>query len=312
VLFVPFVAFPFVIIPAMTFQESLASLNGDRRNVAIFEIGTTFAVLAGAIYVLTLHPGAWSYPLVFVIVGLMQYRIVMACHEAVHRTLLFPLWLNEIVGTSHCALVGINLFWYRKQHLGHHAAKDLDHDTDAYIYAPILRSPPGLRRVVVWIFGTAGEVIQKIHQKGFAAGVSVEAGGLARFYSFLIFAAQFLLLACSAVWLSWWYYFVFWLAPLLTIAIFMNRTRVLVEHGYPHETHPTGTTPVATINLSANAIERFFIAPFRFNYHLAHHLAPSVPSYKNAELSRLFERHGKTPSAIGPSYARALQRILWG
>ena len=99
-------------------------------------------ILAGVIYILGRYPGPWSYAFAFIGIGLMQYRIVIACHEAVHKTLLFPLWLNESVGSLQCALVGINLLWYRRQHLEHHAAQVLEHDTDAYIYEPILRARP--------------------------------------------------------------------------------------------------------------------------------------------------------------------------
>jgi fatty acid desaturase len=301
----------------MTFHESLAALHNDRRNVAVIDMAATFAVLAGAIYILTRHWGLWSYGLAFAVIGLMQYRIVIACHEAVHKTLLFPLWLNETVGSIHCAIVGINLFWYRRQHLGHHAAKDLGHDTDAYIYEPILRARPGFRRLAVWIFGTAGEVIQKIHQKGFAAGAAgvIDVEWMPRLYVAMIAAAQAVLLLASAVWLTWWYYFVFWLAPLLTIGVFLNRTRVLIEHGYTHVPSPAdrelSQVSVETINLSAGVLGRFFLAPFEFNYHLSHHMAPSIPYYNNAELSRLFERNGKVPSDARPSYAQALRRILW-
>ena len=36
----------------------------------------------------------------------------MSCHEAVHKTLLFPKWLNESVGLIHCSMVGINFTRY--------------------------------------------------------------------------------------------------------------------------------------------------------------------------------------------------------
>jgi fatty acid desaturase len=305
------------IIPRMTFQESLAALHDDRRNVAIFDIAATFAIMGGAIYLLVRYPGAWSYALAFTVIGLMQYRIVMACHEAVHRRLLFPLWFNETAGSAHCALVGINLLWYRRQHLGHHAAQDVGHDTDAYIYEPILRARPGMRRLAIWIFGTAGEVVQKIQQKGFTVSATIEAEGMARFYSFAIVGVQALLLVGCAIWLSWWYYFVFWLAPLLTIAIFMNRTRVLVEHGYTHVPRPEGSlltaAPVETIDLSAGFLGRFFVAPYMFNYHFSHHTVPSIPYYKNPDLSRLLEQHGKgESSARHPTYSQALRHVLWG
>jgi len=298
------------------FQKGLAALHADRRNVALLNIAATFGILAGTIYVLGRYPGPWSYALAFVGIGLMQYRIVMACHEAVHKTLLFPLWLNESVGGLHCALVGINLLKYRRQHLEHHAARVLEEDTDAYIYQPILQASAGVRRVLSWIFGTAAELVQKVSQKGLTVGSTFAPEGKIRLHSLAILAAQGMLLAACALWLSWWYYFLFWLLPLVTIATFMNRTRVLVEHGYPHVPRPEGSAlsgaPVVTVDFSANLLEQFFVAPFRFNYHFAHHRVPSIPYYRNSDLSRLLEQHGEVaPNVARPSYARGLRHVLW-
>ena len=303
-------------IPPMPFQESLAALHRDRRNAAISDIASTFVLLIGVVYVLVSYPSPSMFVFAFVVIGLMQYRIVIACHEAVHKTLLFPLWLNEAVGGVLCAMVGINLLRYRRQHLAHHSAQDIEHDTDAYIYEPILRARPGLRRLAVWIFGTAEEVIGKLHQKGFTVSTTIEAEGTARMYSFAIVAAQAILLTSCLLWFSWWYYIAFWLGPLLTIAIFMNRTRVLVEHGYEHVPRTgdseLGASPVKAIDLSANVLERFFIAPFGMNYHFAHHRVPSVPSYRNGDLQQLLnQQFGDGTPLSPPSYLQALRYVLW-
>src|SRR5215471_1031697 len=172
----------------MNFQEGVAVLHSDRRNVAVLDISITMVIIGAAVYLLARHAGPWSYAAAFVVIGLMQYRMVVACHEAVHKRLLFPYWLNETVGSIHCALIGINMVWYRRQHLGHHAAQDIGHDTDAYIYEPLLRTRPGIRRIAVWIFGTAREVIEKVHQKGFTVAATIEAEGKARLLALAIFA----------------------------------------------------------------------------------------------------------------------------
>jgi fatty acid desaturase len=301
---------------APTLQASLAALYGDRSNVALVEMAITFAIIGGAVYLLGFHPGVWSYGFGFLCIGLMQYRIVIACHEAVHKKLLFPLKLNETVGATLCALVGINLLWYRLQHLGHHAAQELDEDTDAYIYAPILRQPPGMLRLLIWIFGTVPEILVKIRQKAFKVNVTADFAGRALLHSLGIVGVQAVLFASCVFWLSWWHYFAFWLTPLLTIAVFMNRTRVLVEHGYAHVPLPHNAAqnpaPVKTIDFSATAIERFLIAPFRFDYHFAHHRAPSIPYYRARDLSRLLEKHGITPpSASHPTYMQGLRHVLF-
>jgi fatty acid desaturase len=303
-------------IPAVNFQENVAKLHNDRRNVAIYDIAITLTIIVGAVYLLVRQPGAWSYAIAFVTIGLMQYRMVIACHEAVHKRLLFPYWLNETVGSIHCALIGINLVWYRRQHLGHHAAQEIHHDTDAYIYEPILRTRPGIRRMAVWIFGTAREVIEKVQQKGFTVAATIDAEGKARLLSLAIVGAQAILLTVCAFWLSWWYYFAFWFLPLGTIAIFMNRTRVLIEHGYAHVPGEEGVdlkaANVKAIDLAAGFLERFFIAPYMFNYHFTHHVAPSLPYYRNPDLARLLEQQGKLTSLSRPSYVQALRHVLWG
>lgn len=295
------------------FQQGVAALHSDRRNIALLDIAATFAFMAGVIYVLVRYPGPFTYVLAFIGIGLMQYRIVVACHEAVHKALLYPLFLNEVVGSVHCALVGINLFWYRFQHLYHHAAKDVGHDPDAYIYEPILRARPGFHRLLVWVFGTAPEAIEKLRQKGIAVSTTKEANnGMARFYSFAIVLVQAVLLLACTLWLFWWYYFAFWLAPLLTIAIFMNRTRVFVEHGYVHVKvhHNLADSSTGAIDLSATFLERFFIAPYMINYHFSHHRVPSIPYHRVSDLSRLLAERGEVAPSC-PTYARALHHLLW-
>jgi fatty acid desaturase len=298
-----------------TFTKVVAALHTDRRNVALLDIALTFAVISGLVMLLVRYPGPLSYVLAFLGIGLMQYRIVIACHEAVHKALLYPLWLNESVGSAHCALVGINLLWYRYQHVGHHAAMDVGHDPDAYIYEPILRASPGLPRLSVWIFGTAFEVVEKLRQKGFTVSATLQADARARFYSLAIVAVQALLLAACTLWLSWWYYFAFWLAPLLTIAIFMNRTRVLVEHGFAHVSRsgaPLAGAPVEAVDLSAGFMERFFIAPYMMNYHFSHHRAPSIPFHRNPDLSQLLGKCGEAGGPVmRPTYTQALRQLLW-
>jgi fatty acid desaturase len=128
-----------------------------------------------------------------------------------------------------------------------------------------------------------------------------------------IVVVQAALLAASAYFFSWWYYFVFWLGPLLTIAAFINRTRVLVEHGYAHATADAsslGSAPMHSLDFSAHALERFFIAPFGFSNHAAHHHAPSVPYYRSPDLFRLLEQHGEA-GKVRPSYAQGLRHVLW-
>ncbi|HEX7896552.1 MAG TPA: fatty acid desaturase [Planctomycetota bacterium] len=286
-------------------REALRALHDDRRNRAAFPLLATYLLLGGAVAALILKPGPLTFAVVPLAIGVLQYRLIMACHEAVHRTLFFPAWLNEAAGVLCGSLVGLHLTRYRSQHLAHHDAPALSADPDAYIYEPVLRARPGVRRAAVWFFGAVPELFEKFRQKS--------AGGGSLPLSLAILAAQGALLGACALWLKWWYYPVFWAAPLVTIALFLNRTRVIVEHGWAHlRVAPDALpdAPVLTFDLRSNPLERFIIAPFLFNFHGAHHSSPSVPHYNNPRLAALLAESGRPVVRVEGSYLGTLLRIL--
>ena len=125
-------------------------LKKEKSNNAIGALMVTYAIIAGCFYWMTQSQALHIYITSFILIGLMQYRIVISCHEAVHFSLLHPKWLNEFIGGINCAMVGMNLERYRKQHMTHHWARSLEEDSDGYIYIPILQAKPGVQRLLVW------------------------------------------------------------------------------------------------------------------------------------------------------------------
>ena len=286
----------------------------DRRNRALPGILLTHVILIGAFAALYFWPSWLTAVAVFITVGLMQYRLAMSCHEAVHKTLLFPVRLNEFVSIFHGALVGIHMARYRVQHLAHHRAHDDAEDPDAYIYRPILATRRGWRRVAVWILGTPGEVVQKFLMKSASLG-NKDAGGNDRFQSLVMVGVNVALLGLFAYVFKWWYYFVFWLLPVMTVAVFMNRTRILVEHGFTHVwagRDCNNPMLVETVDVLTNPLEVFFFTPFHFNFHYAHHRFPSVPHYRNREVSDRLAEVEASKFRCKNSYLVLLGRILLG
>src|SRR5216110_3263403 len=84
----------------------------------------------------------------------MQYRLVLASHEAVDKNLFHPLWFNETAGLVCASAVGVSLFNYRKAHLDHHKApQSIQDDIDGYIYRPLLKARPGWPRLFLLVSG---------------------------------------------------------------------------------------------------------------------------------------------------------------
>jgi fatty acid desaturase len=103
-----------------------------------------------------------------------------------------------------------------------------------------------------------------------------------------------------------------WPAAWLTTYMLFARIRNAAEHG---ALPGTTTTDVwsNTRTVAANWLERLTVAPNRVNFHLEHHLAPTVPCYRLPELHRWLEASGMLARAsVATGYVdvvRALTRV---
>ncbi len=302
------------------FEAELRALRTDARNVALPGLAGTYVALACLVALALRVDAAWAYLLLAAPIGHLQYRVTLSGHEAVHKTLAFPGWLNETLGVVGQSLVGVNFASYRVQHLDHHRATSLAGDPDGHIYGGIIAAERGWRRVATWVFGTFVELAIKIWQKGVgsigrahAARESVATRRYSALCSVAVVVTQTALLL--GLWRAsghWYAYGAVWIGPLFVVAVFLNRSRILVEHGLPLL---DGVPPVArslpTVDVVPPAWERWLFAPFYFNYHCCHHLYLSVPHYNLPRLRELLRAHGTAGyHEVEGSYVRALRRTM--
>ena len=92
-------------------RQQVAELRKDQRNMhAAMHVIATYGLIAGNFWLLKVYPNWATWLFSFFFLGFMQYRLVMSTHEATHKTLFFPVWLNEFFGVFHSALVGAICF----------------------------------------------------------------------------------------------------------------------------------------------------------------------------------------------------------
>jgi fatty acid desaturase len=293
-------------------------LRGERRNSALVGLAASYALIALALAAAFVRPGFATGIPAFLLIGLMQYRLVAAVHEATHRTFLQPPWLNELSGVVHAALVGTNFARHRREHLAHHETRELASDSIAYVYLPILRARPGWRRLAMLVLGTALEAFEKLRQQGVGAGLERDRPAAERRQSLVLLVLHALLFGMFWALFGWWGWLVFWVAPVATVALFVNRVRIFVEHGFRYAGRdqygrPLGAAPLVTVDLASNPVERFFVAGFWLNYHNAHHHVPSIPHYHVPRLREILEREEPGyPGVIATTYAASLVRMVRG
>ena len=85
---------------------------------------------------------------------------------------------------------------------------------------------------------------------------------------------------------SWMIYFVYWTLPSLTILNVIFRIRTTAEHLGLDQ----GADLSQSRTIKINFFEKLILAPCNVNYHLEHHLFPTVPHYRLTDLHRLLNQ----------------------
>ena len=264
--------------------------------------------------------------------------MVISGHEAVHGTLCYPKKHNDFWGVLGQSLVGVNFNAYRLQHIDHHRAKSHETDPDAHIYHKVMSVPKGWKRLLYLTLGTFIEIVIKIRQKGsggYGTERKIKEGGawrMKRDSAFVILAQLSIMGICFACTggLPWelpadwwlvefgiglvWSYAWCWIVPLFGITVFLNRCRIVIEHGLAlslSEEGGFGGPRIPTVDIVPNPIERRLFAPFLFNYHCSHHLFMSVPHYNLPKLNALLkEREHQGHHQLEGGYIRAIWRAV--
>lgn len=303
-------------------RNRIAELRQRRRWLpSITAVGSTFVVLFAAFWALKAFPSWWTSFLAFVVIGFMQYRLVLAAHEATHKTLMPTVWLSEAVGLFCSSLVGVSLFNYRRAHLEHHKyPQSIQEDIDGYIYRPLIRCAPGWPRFWLLFAGNYIDIAIKLRRKfvgdgdleGTHALVGTQKPGFGALLGQILPIAAVQAGLFAVLWwqFRWWTWPVFWFLPILTIALQLDRIRTFLEHAHNYffPGPPIGDLTIApqtTIDVDTNFLERYLFAAFGFAEHQAHHAQLTVPFYNLPELRELLE-------AQQPGYIRRIKASYLG
>ena len=324
------------------FKEKLTSLRQEQKNSSLLVL---LAVYLGVLSLFLLVPHLhllhwlWLVPLM----GWLQYWVVLSGHEAVHFTLCYPKKLNEFLGAFGQALVGVNFTAYRQQHFDHHRCRSFENDPDAHIYRGVINTPKGIPRLLKLVFGTIIEIAVKIVQKG-SGGYGTERkikpeiqSKMKRDSLFVIFAQLFIMGCATLVvgGINWdllpmlsglpWFitlgidavfsYGMLWILPLFGVTVFLNRCRIVIEHGRAlqiAQKREFGGLRIPTVEVVPSRFEALLFAPFHFHYHCAHHLFMAVPHYNLSRLhSLLLERKMEGMVVEKGGYFHLLWKVIW-
>jgi fatty acid desaturase len=289
-------------------RDEIRALTRSSNAVGALAIAWSWLVVAAAFAALA----AWPHPLVFaavvVVLGGRQLAFAVLMHEAAHGTLFRARWANERLADWLCARpVWSDTARYRRHHLQHHGHTGTERDPDlglalarpmtrrslARKIARDLLGATGVRRVIglfmidaeLLVFDVGGNIRRAARRPP-----GYHARALARHVWRPAVANAAML---GALWLAGcpWVFVAWAVAYLSPFSLFL-RVRSLAEHACMDR----GPDPLRnTRTTRAGALARITVAPLHVNYHLEHHLLPTVPWFRLPALGRLLAANGAIP-----------------
>jgi fatty acid desaturase len=220
-------------------------------------------------------------------------------HEAAHRLLFSRKPVNDRVGRWLLAYPAFTpIDQYRRAHMAHHRDEMGPEEPDVGLYAHYPVTPASLRRKLTRdAIGNSGwknlKGLLKATRKAKVARTIIGV-------QLVIFAV------CVAVGHPW-LYLILWLAPWMTVWRVLNRLRAIAEHG--------GMTRSSDRRLTTHHVRqgfwaRFWIAPYKTGWHLAHHVDIGIPFRHLPALHEELRHAGWVPDALEYKSYTSLWRAL--
>jgi fatty acid desaturase len=297
--------------------KRLTRLSAARSTLSV---ALNIGLIALGLIVGTAWWTPWVVVPLVVLMATTQHGLMVLSHEAAHYRLYETRWLNETIGRLCGMVVGISMFTYRVVHRLHHNHLYQPNDPDMALMAGYPRGKIYLLKKL----GTdlIGLTAHKNYAYFFGAPAINDSTGsrsdpmndtsprlrrTARRDRWLVAACSPVLLAVSIA-TGWWeQYLVLWVLPLLTFNQVILRFRAILEHGAVTDLSSPFTA--ARTNLMPRWIA-WTLFPHNVNFHIEHHLYPSIPHYHLREAHRLLEESGALNGAEVCTVTETFRRVF--
>ena len=239
------------------------------------------------------HIGWWNL-LVYVVcvmaIASRQHCLLALMHEATHFRLSKNKSWNDFISDMFCSFpIGLSTEMYRREHYLHHQHTSTDQDPNwvgMQAHEDWHWPKDHLRALRLFAFDLCG---LSAHKTLLFLFMWSPLQATVNRHLVLSRIERLRLLAFVTSWIAiltayhlWWTALVFWFVPMVSALGALLRLRSVAEHSVMPMEHPLNTTR----HVEATWLERLILAPINVNYHLAHHLYPSVPFYNLPKLHK--------------------------
>ncbi len=314
---------------AAELRQTIKTLSRPNTAVAVYHLLEIWGVIALAWYcsafvwpIASGVTGIVVYLVVVTIIASRQHALMVLTHDGIHKRLSRSLWFNDGLARYAAAFpIFISLAKWRFIHLDHHQSTYTAHDPDRAIYARyplekckflrlLLRDICGLNVLSTLKYFIDIPLITPEFNRRFLGEARVvryrqitDMRAFALLWLVLLTAGFVLGGSYAAVWFG-----LYWLVPYCTFTQVFFRIRGAIEHGnVPDPQNPYQQTRTYFLPSALG----FFFAPKQVNYHLEHHLYPSVPFFYLPRLHAVLRQTVyPTETAYCERFSESLRRLV--
>jgi fatty acid desaturase len=268
---------------------------GAYRSIPRVFLDLLFWIGAAALAIL-IHRWWFTAGMVFLIGFLPFHDLLVQGHEGTHDLISRNRRVNDFFTWFTLALAGVSAEAHRRFHLDHHHHAHSANDPEYQFFNQVVRGVPGWAYLLIPAFAQIGVN---------AYGLRPQSPAAARRRIVLELFAGAALHLGIAVLLGWERYLTYVIAPMLSGLYAASVLRSVTEH---HGVAEGSVWTNARSIITHPALEFLWS---NVNFHLEHHLYPSVPFHALPELRRAlapgFQTHG---SNVGIGYCRTAAALL--
>lgn len=300
---------PYIAYRKLLTPQRVRELSTLRPWIPVRDTLWCWAWIAAAWALVFFVPTWWSVLLAIPVIGTRYYALFIIGHDGMHRRIFNSAkrsdWFTDLFLIGPIGMVNrVN----SRNHLEHHQNLANDDDPDLHKHACFNKSDKleyllfltGLSALVnvyknlfvhtgkvdaaghAAAFGTDAAAASENHRKHSLRDLAIILGWQAAlclgltFLTGLAFGGTFNK-PLSVLLHGFWGYPALWLAPVYLFTYLPNLIRSFVEHSHPEDDDHADEHRLCTF--LSNPIERLVMSPMNMNYHIGHHLWPSIPYY---------------------------------
>lgn len=270
-------------------KSFLAELKRKRPEAVVIATALIWFQLIAS-WMLALLGPLWLVPISFLVSCALVQAMLLWVHEASHFSLFNDRRRNDIwCDLFFAGPIGITVAAYRVKHSSHHAELGSSGDLDGYPYHIEVKGAKALASVMLRsLSGLMGLWLARNKYVGSTVELPVSAVSPRWIGPAATVAFNATLLGLCILCGRWYLYFALWAYPIVAVAVALNIVRSIAEHqpeDFPRfgDGKEIAMRPVARTTVP-NWFEKWMLYQANFNYHVEHHLFPTVPRHNLGRL----------------------------